>query len=44
MSTSGTQSLRILLTLQHPAHVHFFKHAYWEQRASTHKVAVVARN
>lgn len=44
MSTSGAQSVRILLTLQHPAHVHFFKHAYRELRASDHDVAVVARN
>ncbi len=43
MNSSGAKSVRILLTLQHPAHVHFFKHAYRELRASAHEVAVVAR-
>jgi predicted glycosyltransferase len=44
MRSSDTDSMRILLTLQHPGHVHFFKHAYRELRASGHKVAVVIRN
>jgi predicted glycosyltransferase len=44
MNPSGTESMRVLLTLQHPGHVHFFKHAYRELRANGHEVAVVVRN
>ena len=44
MSGSETESRRVLLTFQHPGHVHFFKHAYRELRASNHEAAVVIRN
>lgn len=44
MRPSEQRSSRILLTLQHPAHVHFFKYAYRELRANGHEVAVVARD
>lgn len=35
--------MRVLLTIQHPAHVHFFKHAYRELRDRGHEVRVCLR-
>ena len=35
--------MRVLLTVQHPAHVHFFKHAYRELRDRGHEVRVCLR-
>ncbi|WP_330631658.1 DUF354 domain-containing protein [Halocatena halophila] len=32
------------ITIQHPAHVHFFKHAIWELREHGHEVSVFARD
>ena len=36
--------MRIIVTIQHPAHVHFFKHALAELSASDHDVRVFARD
>lgn len=35
--------MKVLVTIQHPAHVHFFKHSIWELEARGHDVRVVAR-
>jgi hypothetical protein len=34
----------VLITIQHPAHVHFYKHAIAELQADDHEVHVVARD
>jgi len=44
MATIGPGPGRILLTVQHPGHVHFFKHVYRELQADGHSVAVIGRN
>lgn len=44
MVTTGSGSNRILLTVQHPGHVHFFRRAYRQLLADGHEVAVVARS
>jgi len=33
----------IIITIQHPAHVHFFKHTIWELNEDGHNVTVFAR-
>lgn len=35
--------MRILITIQHPAHVHFYRHAIAELQAEGHEIAVFAR-
>lgn len=44
MVASETGLTKILLTVQHPGHVHFFRNAYQELRDDGHEVAVVARS
>ena len=34
--------MRILIDINHPAHVHFFKHFIWEMKRRGHSVFVVA--
>lgn len=36
--------MRYIITIQHPAHVHFFKHAIRELKANSHEVSVFARD
>lgn len=36
--------MRYIITIQHPAHVHFFKHAIQELKANSHNVSVFARD
>ena len=40
----GTAPRTVLFTIQHPAHVHFFKHAIWALEDDGHDVHVVARD
>lgn len=44
MPSSKRENLRILLTVQHPGHVHFFKYAYRKLRADGHETEFVARS
>lgn len=36
--------MRYIITIQHPAHVHFFKHAIRELKTNSHDVSVFARD
>jgi len=40
----GVAAIRVLVTINHPAHVHFFKHCIWEMERRGHEIRVAAMN
>ena len=42
-SIGGCEAMRVLVTIQHPGHVHFFRHPIAELEARGHEVHVFAR-
>ena len=38
----GVATIRVLVTINHPAHVHFFKHFIWEMEQRGHEIRVAA--